>query len=89
MRWTRRRTVIGGGIRGDHWAILCNGVQVGSTYYAVNISSGRNWVWSVHTYPAVSGGEPSLDAALDKARQAVLASDGRIDVQIGREKRLW
>lgn len=89
MRWTRRPTAIDGEIIPDDWVVLCNGNEVGRVYYAVNQPPPRSWAWGSWAATCRSGGAESLDDALDRVREAVLASSGVVLGGKHAGKRLW
>lgn len=66
--WTRKR------LDPDHFAILWDGLTVGSVHLASYLPKHRldRWAWSAMTRPGGHGYFPSIEAAQEAVRQAVL-----------------
>lgn len=72
--WTRRITWIGGQYWPDDWIVLRDGVTVGRVHTEMLTNPTRHvWMWFKQVGDGRQGEAPTLDAALEALRAAVLA----------------
>lgn len=73
VKWTRRRTVIGGDVLVDDWMVSRDGRSVGRVHLEKTHHDGDLWMWSTYTYPSAGGRANTLEEGLELIRSNATA----------------
>ena len=71
MKWTRRRTYIGGDFAPDDWTTKLDGQDVGRVYLGHRGMVGGPWKWVTWVQPVAKGEAETLEEALSAVKEAV------------------